>query len=173
MKKGIRRLTLLAAALLVLLSAACARPEELEEESGHLLYFLSPEGTARGGDAITGVRVDLHLPEDAGPTEEAAAVVEGLILNNKKTGEDFQISVSGVFAAIGQVPENQAFAGLVRLDDSGFIAASEDCVTSCPGIFAAGDCRTKEVRQLTTAAADGAVAALAACKYISRQEIAE
>ncbi|MDE7067882.1 MAG: FAD-dependent oxidoreductase, partial [Schaedlerella arabinosiphila] len=73
-------------------------------------------------------------------------VVEGLILNNKKTGEDFQISVSGVFAAIGQVPENQAFAGLVRLDDSGFIAASEDCVTSCPGIFAAGDCRTKEVR---------------------------
>lgn len=100
-------------------------------------------------------------------------VVEGLILNNKKTGEDFQISVSGVFAAIGQVPENQAFAGLVRLDDSGFIAASEDCVTSCPGIFAAGDCRTKEVRQLTTAAADGAVAALVACKYISRQEIAE
>ena len=100
-------------------------------------------------------------------------VVEGLILNNKKTGEDFQISVSGVFAAIGQVPENHAFAGLVRLDDSGFVAASEDCVTSCPGIFAAGDCRTKEVRQLTTAAADGAVAALAACKYISRQEIAE
>ncbi len=100
-------------------------------------------------------------------------VVESLILNNKKTGEDFQISVSGVFAAIGQVPENHAFAGLVRLDDSGFVAASEDCVTSCPGIFAAGDCRTKEVRQLTTAAADGAVAALAACKYISRQEIAE
>lgn len=100
-------------------------------------------------------------------------VVEGLILNNKKTGEDFQISVSGVFAAIGQVPENHAFAGLVRLDESGFVAASEDCVTSCPGIFAAGDCRTKEVRQLTTAAADGAVAALAACKYISRQEIAE
>ena len=95
-------------------------------------------------------------------------VVEGLVLNNKKTGEDFQISVSGVFAAIGQVPENQAFAGLVRLDESGFVEASEDCVTSCEGIFAAGDCRTKEVRQLTTAAADGAVAALAACRYIGR-----
>ena len=95
-------------------------------------------------------------------------VVEGLVLNNKKTGEDFQISVSGVFAAIGQVPENQAFAGLVRLDESGFVEASEDCVTSCEGIVAAGDCRTKEVRQLTTAAADGAVAALAACKYIGR-----
>lgn len=98
-------------------------------------------------------------------------VVEGLVLNNKKNGEDFQISVSGVFAAIGQVPENQAFAGVVKLDESGFVEASEDCVTSCQGIFAAGDCRTKEVRQLTTAAADGAVAALAACKYIAlRQE---
>ncbi len=95
-------------------------------------------------------------------------VVEGLVLNNKKTGEDFQISVSGVFVAIGQVPENQTFAGLVRLDESGFVEASEDCVTSCEGIFAAGDCRTKEVRQLTTAAADGAVAALAACRYIGR-----
>lgn len=94
-------------------------------------------------------------------------VVEGLILNNKKTGEDFRISVSGVFVAIGQVPDNQAFAELVDLDESGFIAASEDCLTSRPGIFTAGDCRTKEVRQLTTAAADGAVAALAACKYIS------
>lgn len=97
-------------------------------------------------------------------------VVEGLVINNKKTGEDFQISVSGVFVAIGQVPDNQAFSGLIDLDETGFVAASEDCMTSRPGIFAAGDCRTKEVRQLTTAAADGAVAALAACKYISMQE---
>lgn len=97
-------------------------------------------------------------------------VVEGLVINNKKTGEDFQISVSGVFVAIGQVPDNQAFSGLVDLDETGFVAASEDCMTSRPGIFAAGDCRTKKVRQLTTAAADGAVAALAACKYISMQE---
>ncbi len=97
-------------------------------------------------------------------------VVEGLVINNKKTGEDFQISVSGVFVAIGQVPDNQAFSGLVDLDETGFVAASEDCMTSRPGIFAAGDCRTKGVRQLTTAAADGAVAALAACKYISMQE---
>lgn len=94
-------------------------------------------------------------------------VVEGLLLNNKKTGEDFQIPVSGVFVAVGQVPDNQAFEGLIDLDESGFVLASEDCVTSCPGIFAAGDCRAKEVRQLTTAAADGAVSALAACKYIA------
>jgi len=97
--------------------------------------------------------------------------VEGLILNNKKTGEDFKIEVAGVFVAIGQIPENEAFAGLVRLDGNGFVLAYEDCITSKPGIFAAGDCRTKEVRQLTTAAADGATAALAACKYMEKEMI--
>ena len=92
--------------------------------------------------------------------------VERLILNNKKTGKEYKLEVSGLFIAVGHVPQNEIFADVVRLDESGFILASEDCITSHPGIFAAGDCRTKEVRQLTTAAADGAVAALAACKYI-------
>ncbi len=93
--------------------------------------------------------------------------VSGLILNDKKTGKESELNVSGVFLAVGQVPKNEAFADVVKLDGNGFILAAEDCVTSRPGIFAAGDCRTKEVRQLTTAAADGAVAALAACKYIA------
>ena len=93
--------------------------------------------------------------------------VEGLTLNNKKTGEEFKLDVSGVFIAVGQIPKNEIFADVVKLDGDGFILAAEDCVTSHPGIFAAGDCRTKEVRQLTTAAADGAVAALAACKFIA------
>lgn len=95
------------------------------------------------------------------------SMVEGLILHNKKTEEDFQIEVSGVFVAIGHIPQNDRFKELVELDEGGFIAAKEDCLTSCPGVFAAGDCRTKEVRQLTTAAADGAVAGLAACKYLA------
>lgn len=94
-------------------------------------------------------------------------VVEGLILNNKKTGEDFNLIVAGVFVAIGQIPQNEIFAEYIKLDHAGFILASEDCLTSRPGVFAAGDCRTKEVRQLTTAAADGAVAALAASKYLA------
>lgn len=94
-------------------------------------------------------------------------MVEKLILNHKKTGEESELPVAGVFIAVGQIPQNDAFADIVRLDGSGFILAAEDCMTSHPGIFAAGDCRTKEVRQLTTAAADGAVAALAACKYIA------
>ncbi len=94
-------------------------------------------------------------------------VVEKLILNHVKTGETSELPVNGVFVAVGQIPKNEMFADVVKLDAGGFILAAEDCVTSHPGIFAAGDCRTKEVRQLTTAAADGAVAALAACKYIA------
>lgn len=94
--------------------------------------------------------------------------VEGLVLHNKVKDEDFEIKVDGIFVAVGQIPKNDIFVNTVRLDGSGFILAAEDCATSHPGIFAAGDCRTKEVRQLTTAAADGAVAALAACQYIDR-----
>lgn len=93
-------------------------------------------------------------------------IVEGLIVTDKKNGEDKTLDVSGVFVAIGHLPQNEIYAGLVELDQAGFIAAGEDCMTSHPGVFAAGDCRTKEVRQLTTAAADGAVAALAAVKYM-------
>lgn len=92
--------------------------------------------------------------------------VEGLNVKNKVTGEERSLDVAGVFIAVGQIPQNEAFSELVKLDPYGFVLAAEDCMTSAPGIFAAGDCRTKEVRQLTTAAADGAVAALAACKYI-------
>lgn len=96
--------------------------------------------------------------------------MEGLLLTDKKTGKDSGFDVSGVFIAVGQIPQNEIFADVVKLDASGFILASEDCMTSHPGIFAAGDCRTKEVRQLTTAAADGAVAALAACRYAAEQQ---
>ena len=128
MKKGIRRLTLLAAALLVLLSAACARPEELEEESGHLLYFLSPEDTARGGDAITGVRVDLHLPEDAGPTEEAAAVVEGLIQGAEGHGtllKDVQLRSINIVGRRAYVDFSPNYAALTGIE----LSLADYCVT--------------------------------------------
>lgn len=92
--------------------------------------------------------------------------VEGIKIQNKKSGESTELKVEGVFVAVGQKPNNEAFEDMVKLNDYGYILAAEDCMTSAPGIFAAGDCRTKEVRQLTTAAADGAVAALAACRYI-------
>ena len=79
--------------------------------------------------------------------------------------------MAGLFIAIGQVPETGFAKGLVELDEAGYVRAGEDCRTSCEGVFTAGDCRTKAVRQLTTAAGDGAVAALAACRYLdSRAE---
>ncbi len=84
------------------------------------------------------------------------------------SGEIKELPVSGLFVAVGQMPDNKAFADVVNLDGSGYIIADEDCETGAAGIYTAGDCRTKQVRQLTTAAADGAVAALAACKYIDR-----
>ena len=96
--------------------------------------------------------------------------VQGIRVKDTKTGESREISVAGLFVAIGQMPDNKAFEPLVELDAGGYIQAGEDCRTSNDGVFAAGDCRTKTVRQLTTAVADGAVAGLAACEYINRNE---
>ena len=92
--------------------------------------------------------------------------LEAIEVGNKKTGDKREISVAGVFVAIGQMPDNEAFDELIATDDYGYIEAGEDCKTGTEGIYVAGDCRTKTVRQLTTAAADGAVAALAACEYL-------
>lgn len=92
--------------------------------------------------------------------------LSGVEVTDKVTGEKKVLPVSALFVAIGQAPSNAAFEGLVDLDEAGYIRAGEDCRTSRPGVFAAGDCRTKSVRQLTTAAADGAVAALAAAAYL-------
>lgn len=75
-----------------------------------------------------------------------------------------RIELDGLFVAVGQDPDNAAFADVVALDEHGYIIAGEDCRTSMDGVWAAGDCRTKTIRQLTTAAADGAVAALAAAQ---------
>lgn len=92
--------------------------------------------------------------------------LESVVVRNDRTGKERELSVMALFIAIGQVPDNRAFADLVSLDAYGYIEAGEDCRTSSEGIFAAGDCRTKTVRQLATAAADGAAAAVAACSYI-------
>ena len=93
--------------------------------------------------------------------------LSGVVVVDKLTGEERQIQVEGLFVAIGQIPENTAFAAQVTLDDKGYISAQEDCRTKSNGIFVAGDCRTKTVRQLATAASDGAIAALAACEYLN------
>ena len=92
--------------------------------------------------------------------------VDGVEVEDKNTHEKRVIDVMGLFVAIGQMPENSEFINVVDLDRGGYIEAKEDCKTKTKGIFTAGDCRTKKVRQLATAASDGAIAALAACEYI-------
>lgn len=90
----------------------------------------------------------------------------GLRLENKLTGEERDLAVAGVFEAVGLEPRNQPFAKLIALDDAGYALAGEECTTVLPGVFVAGDCRAKRIRQLTTATADGTVAALAALDYL-------
>ena len=93
-------------------------------------------------------------------------VISGLRVKNTETGESRDIPADGVFLAVGLVPENDAFADAVRLDDRGYFDVDENCATATPGVFVAGDCRRKNIRQVTTAAGDGAVAAMAACRFI-------
>ncbi len=83
------------------------------------------------------------------------------------------LPVDGLFVAIGQSPENAPFSGVANLDENGYIAASENCETGTAGVYVAGDCRTKKIRQVTTAVADGAVAALAACRYLDALKMNE
>lgn len=91
----------------------------------------------------------------------------GLRLRNTVSGAISRLEVSGLFQAVGQQPQTAPAAPLLSLDQGGFLPAGEDCLTSLPGVFAAGDCRTKEIRQLTTACADGACAALAATRFLT------
>lgn len=91
--------------------------------------------------------------------------LEAVVLRNED-GNTSEIHPQGVFVAIGLQPDNKPFEDMTALDKAGYVIADERCLTDTEGIFVAGDCRTKQIRQITTAAADGAVAALAACVYI-------
>ncbi|MCR4782827.1 MAG: thioredoxin-disulfide reductase [Lachnospiraceae bacterium] len=93
--------------------------------------------------------------------------IEKIIVSNKKTNEKKELSVDGVFIAVGITPNTTKIEGLPETDEAGYIKAGEDCVTSIPGIYAAGDVRTKMLRQVITAAADGANAITSAKRYIS------
>ena len=93
---------------------------------------------------------------------------EGIKINT--LGNEKTLKIDGLFIAIGQQPENEPFQNAVKLNDCGYIVSSEDCVpeTAESGIYVAGDCRTKAIRQVATAVSDGAVAALSACRFIDQ-----
>ena len=93
--------------------------------------------------------------------------VEGLLLENKKTKEEREVAVDGVFIAVGMLPETKVYEGLVELDAAGYIVADETGVTSDPAVFAAGDIRTKALRQVVTAASDGANAVQSVERYLA------
>ena len=98
--------------------------------------------------------------------ESTNGELSAIIIKNTDTNIEEKFELDGMFVAIGQAPENDAFKNLTALNDYGYIIADESCLTDTDGIFVAGDCRTKKIRQVTTASADGAIAALAACRYI-------
>lgn len=101
---------------------------------------------------------------------EGEGKLSAVTLKNTESGEEYRHACDAVFVAIGQVPENEPFTAVAELDGRGYIASGEDCLTRTEGIYVAGDCRQKAIRQVTTATADGAVAALAACRYIDSRK---
>lgn len=111
-------------------------------------------------EVITGVTVESFVGESE---------LEGIIIKNS-AGESKELSVDGLFIAIGLIPQNEAFSNVVELDGRGYAVIDESSESATKGIFVAGDCRTKKIRQVTTAASDGAIAALAACDYIDSVE---
>lgn len=94
--------------------------------------------------------------------------LEALELTSTKDESKSTLAVDGLFVAIGQVPSNEFARGFVELDEAGYVKAGEDCHTNVLGVYTAGDGRTKTLRQLTTAAADGAISAVAACNFIAK-----
>ena len=107
-------------------------------------------------EIILGVTVDSFVGDNE---------LEGVVIKNS-AGETRTLEIDGLFVAIGLIPQNDAFKNVVRLDGRGYAEVDESCESETKGIFVAGDCRTKKIRQVTTAAADGAIAALAACDYV-------
>lgn len=136
-------------------------------ETVHLIHRRdSFRGNKILSDAVL-ARKNIVIHYDTVPKEITGdSVVEGIVLSNLKTGEEETVPVSGVFVAVGLAPDNRLVEGQVELEN-GYIKAGEDCATNLPGVFAAGDTRTKAIRQIVTAASDGAIAAVNASTYIS------
>ncbi len=109
--------------------------------------------------ALTQVKIEGLITENG--------ELKGVSISDRQTGEKSDISCDGLFVAIGLIPENEPFKDLCDLNSYGYFDTDEQCLTKTPGVFVAGDCRSKYIRQMTTAVADGAVAALAACRYIN------
>lgn len=146
---------------------------EVLSEIANKVYLIHRRQEFRG-DKRTVARLEnkknVEFVLDAIPVSiDGGFVVDGLKVKNIKTENETKIPVNGIFVAVGNVPDNDKFKNIVDLDKAGYVEAGENCLTKTPGIFVAGDCRKKNVRQLSTATSDGSVAALAAIEYINEQ----
>ena len=144
---------------IMLLSEQCSRVTVVQN-----LPTLTGEGAL--ADAVRARENVACLYNTVVAAYEGGESLSALLLKNTATGEETHLPVDGAFLAIGTEPENQAFAAVAGLDAAGYIAADERCHTGTPGVYVAGDCRTKQYRQVATAIADGATAALSACAYL-------
>ena len=109
--------------------------------------------------------VEVHFSTVVSAYRTEKGKFSGLDLK-KDNGETLSISCDGAFLAVGLEPQNGPFADLAALNAWGYFDSAEDCLTKTPGLFVAGDCRSKRIRQVVTASADGAIAAMAACNYL-------
>ncbi|MBQ7799711.1 MAG: FAD-dependent oxidoreductase [Oscillospiraceae bacterium] len=141
----------------LLLSKLCSKVTIVQN-----LAFLTGEDKLQeqinAADNIS-VIFEATVKELVGETSLSAIVL------NTKDGEE-TLEIDGMFIAIGLIPQNEAFSDLIGLDSYGYADSDESCTTKTEGVYVAGDCRKKSIRQLTTACADGSVAALAACRYL-------
>jgi len=145
----------------ILLSDKCAKVIMLQdlpfftgEQKLQDVLFARPNVVTHVNKAITGISRD-------------ANGLRGLEITDRSSNVRQFIACDGLFVAIGLIPENDAFTNVADLDENGYFDTGEKCNTKTPGIFVAGDCRKKNIRQIATACGDGAVAALAACRYLN------
>ena len=110
--------------------------------------------------------VELRLCSAVTELRQQDGALTGITVRDLDSQTEEVLPADGLFVAVGQLPQTELYRGFVDMDEAGYLIAGEDCRSSRPGVFIAGDCRTKAVRQLTTAAGDGAAAGLGACRYI-------
>ncbi len=144
----------------ILLSENCSKVTIVQN-----LDFLTGDGKLRD-KLMAKENVEVILGTVVTGFEAPDGILSGVRVKTAATGSERVIPAEGVFVAIGLIPENEAFKALAQLDERGYFASGEDCRSQTPGVFVAGDCRSKSVRQITTACADGAIAAVAACEYL-------
>ena len=125
------------------------------------VLFQRPNVRAITNQRITAIRTTMK--------EDGTKQFAGIETEDRTTGAKQTIEAAGLFIAIGLIPENDPFRDMAKLNGFGYFDSDEDCLTKTDGVFVAGDCRSKKIRQLTTATADGAVAGLAACRYLNER----